>query len=117
LLALATRIVKNYASSVGLMDLEEKPDEERDDVLTQAILWNKDILDYLILDDALKTGDVACIQDLLPRILCRFVGGRNSKYAIEILELLQGLQQEWPEDLKYVHFLSTMEYMVHIWVY
>ena len=99
LLALATKIVMKYASSAGLMELKEKPDQERDDVLNQAVIWNKDILDYLILDDALRTGDIACVKDLLPRILFRFVGGRNSKYAIEILELLQGLNREWPDDV------------------
>lgn len=36
----------------------------------------------------------------LRTLLFRFVGGGNSKYAIEILELLQGLRQEWPEDIK-----------------
>jgi hypothetical protein len=65
LATLATKIVKEYASSTGILGLEEKPDKECDDVLTQAVLWNKDILDYLILDDTLKTGDIACIQDLL----------------------------------------------------
>jgi hypothetical protein len=36
----------------------------------------------------------------LPRLLFRFIGGGNSNYAKEILELLQGLEKEWPEDLK-----------------
>jgi hypothetical protein len=68
-------------------------------VLTQAILWNKDILDYLTLNDAISSGDMGIIQDILPRLLFRFVGGTSSKYALEVLELIQGLYREWPKDL------------------
>jgi hypothetical protein len=68
-------------------------------VLTQAILWNKDILDYLTLNDAISSGDIGIIQDILPHLLFRFVGGTNSKYALEVLKLIQGLYREWPEDL------------------
>jgi hypothetical protein len=69
-------------------------------MFAHAVLLNKDLLDYLILDDAIKTGDVATMEDMLPRILFRFVGGQNSNYVVEVLELLQGLHREWPDDLK-----------------
>src|ERR1700722_10200890 len=98
---LATEIVDQYASMRGLQELiEQAGDEKGDDVLTQAVLWNKDILDYLLFDDAIKTGDIGTIQDLLPRLLLRFIGGGNSKYAIEVLELIQGLYREWSDDLR-----------------
>jgi hypothetical protein len=102
LLALATHIVRTFASARALQALDDKPTNERDDVLTQSVQWNKDILDYLILDEAMKIGDVGCMKDLLPRLLFRFAGGPNSNYAIEILELMQGLYREWPSDLTYV---------------
>jgi hypothetical protein len=63
-------------------------------------MWNSDVLSYLELRNAIKTGDVGRMEDLLPTLLFRFAGGGNSKYAIEILELLQGLRREWPEDIK-----------------
>ena len=36
------------------------------------------------------------MEAMLPTLLYRFVGGGNQKYAIEVLELLQGLHKEWP---------------------
>jgi hypothetical protein len=104
--SMATRIVDKFASVRALQPLTDHDDDKQDDVLSQAILWNKDILDYLALSDAIKTGDIQLIEDLLPRILYRFVGGTNSKYALEILELMQGLYREWPDDLRYERFLS-----------
>jgi hypothetical protein len=97
---IAVQIVHEFASQRALDLLSNKPAKEQDDVLAQVILWNKDILDYLCLNDALSSGDVGIIQDLLPRLFFRFAGGTNSKYAIEVLELLQGLYREWPEDLR-----------------
>jgi hypothetical protein len=102
LLTLATDMIKKYTSTEGLYNLDEKQENKRDDVLSQAVLWNRDILDYLILNNAIRTGDIGCIEDLLPCLLFRFVGGSNSKYAIEILELLQGMHKEWPSDLQCV---------------
>ena len=97
---MAINIIQEFASVRALHSISSKPDNARDDVLAQAILWNKDILDYLTLNDAISSGDVAIIEDILPRLLFRFVGGTNSKYALELLELLQGLYREWPEDLR-----------------
>jgi hypothetical protein len=62
-------------------------------------MWNTDVLPYLELRDAIKHGDVGRMEDLLPTLLFRFSGGGNPKYTIEILELLQGLRREWPEDV------------------
>ena len=97
---MATKIVHEFASVRALHSISGKPSDAQDDVLLQAILWNKDILDYLNLNDAVSSGDVELIQDLLPCLLFRFVGGSNSKYVLEVLELIQGLHQEWPEDLR-----------------
>jgi hypothetical protein len=37
---------------------------------------------------------------MLPHLLFRFIGGRNSNYATEILELLQGLHREWTPEVR-----------------
>ena len=97
---MATQIVQEFASVRTLHSMSARPGDAQDDVLSQAILWNKDILDYLALNDAISLGDIAMIQDFLPWLLFRFVGGTNSKYALEVLELIQGLYREWPEDLQ-----------------
>ena len=97
---MAVKIVHEFASVRALHSISSKPDRDRDDVLAQAILWNKNILDYLTLNNAILSGDVGIIQDILPRLLFRFVGRTNSKYAIEVLELIQGLYKEWPDDLR-----------------
>ena len=44
-----------------------------------------------MLDHTIKQGDVGLMEDMLPTLIFRFMGGGNSKYAIEVLELLQGL--------------------------
>jgi hypothetical protein len=98
--AMAINIIHEYASARALHSLSSKPGKKGDDVLAQSILWNKDILDYLTLNDAISSGDVGIIRDILPRLLFRYVGGTNSKYALEVLELIQGLQREWPDDLR-----------------
>ncbi|KAF8886746.1 hypothetical protein BD779DRAFT_1471007 [Infundibulicybe gibba] len=83
-----------------MAEMENKPTDERDEVLQQWTMWNCDVLPYLELRDAIKIGDVGRMEDLLPTLLFRFAGGGNSKYAIEILELLQGLYREWPDLVK-----------------
>ncbi|KAI0695834.1 hypothetical protein BC835DRAFT_1345302 [Cytidiella melzeri] len=97
---LAARIVDNYASTAALQLQKQLPVEEQDDVLMQGILFCRDLLNYIELDDSMKTGDVGRMEDLLPRLLFRFNGGSSSNYAIELLELLQGLQHEWPPELR-----------------
>ena len=100
LLNLADEIVRHHASAEALDDIDEKPTSERDEIKYQTIMFNWDALQYVVLDHAIKHGDVGLMEDMLPHLLFRFAGGKNSKYTIEILELLQGLQREWPEEIK-----------------
>lgn len=55
--------------------------------------------------DELKTQATMFMRDML---LVRFVGGRNSHYATECLELLQGLHREWPPVQKATLFENTV---------
>ena len=109
--SMATQIVDRFASVRALQNLSDYGNDQHDDIFSQAVMWNKDILDYLALGDGIKTGDIQLIEDLLPRILYRFVGGTNSKYALEVLELMQGLYREWPDDLRYGYFTSLFAYL------
>ena len=63
-------------------------------------LLHRDILQYIVLDKAIKYGDVGLMEACLPQLLLRFIGGKNSNYANEVLELLQCLEREWPAEIK-----------------
>ncbi len=97
---IAEKILVEYASTEGLSKQHTRNKSYQDDVLIQAILFNRDILNYIDLDDAMRTGDVGRMRDLLPRLIFRFIGGGNNNYVTECLEVLQGLEREWPDDLK-----------------
>ncbi|KAG1724660.1 hypothetical protein EDB19DRAFT_1644419 [Suillus lakei] len=103
ILTLATTLVDEHASRRAIAKLNHLDEKDRDAVLTQWTMFNVDILSYIELTTAMKMGDIRRMEDLLPTLLFRFAGGRNSKYTIEILELLQGLKQEWPADINRNH--------------
>lgn len=103
------RVVMEHASSASLERMQGQSTGEHDEIREQMVMWLRDVLHYIVLDCAIKYGDVGLIENFLPLLLYRFVGGRNSKYAIEILELLQGLHKEWPATVsKFV--------MEHCWL-
>lgn len=95
---IANKILDEYAST-SAVQAQTTLGDKKDPVFLNSILFCRDILNYLDLDDAMHTGDVGRIRDLLPRLLFRYHGGSNPNYTREILELLQGLNREWPEDL------------------
>jgi hypothetical protein len=100
--ALAIKIVDNHASTAALQKMATNK-SRKDELLYQSMQMARDLLDYVNFDTAIKTGDIGYLQDVLPRLLFRFIGGKNKNYAMEILELLQGLHREWPPDLKCTH--------------
>ncbi|KAJ7856004.1 hypothetical protein B0H13DRAFT_1641699 [Mycena leptocephala] len=102
LYTMATKIIRGAA----LVDLDQLPESEQDHTKRQWTMWNTDVLPYIQLRDAIKVGDIGRMQDLLPTLLFRFAGGGNSKYTIEILELLQGLNREWIPEIKYFIYFS-----------
>lgn len=103
LIELSKGLLRKFASREALVEMDEEvPLQLQDQVLKQWTMWNIDILPYLELREAIKVGDIRRMEDLLPTLLFRFAGGGNSKYAIEILELLQGLHCEWPAEIKLV---------------
>ncbi|KAI0703595.1 hypothetical protein BC835DRAFT_1262654 [Cytidiella melzeri] len=97
---LAAKIVTEYASTNGLVQLDALPREQQDDLLKNAVMYCRDALDYWDLDDAMLSGDVGRMELLLPRLLFRYHGSNNWKYTVELLELFQSLLREWPEDLR-----------------
>ncbi|CDO73373.1 hypothetical protein BN946_scf185013.g6 [Trametes cinnabarina] len=102
LVAILDEIVSNHASrnAIENMDSIDIPDSARDNCKQQAVLFSTDILAYFDLQEAMKIGDVGRMEDLLPTLLYHFLGGGNHKYAVEILELLHKLREEWPDELR-----------------
>ncbi|KAJ6565956.1 hypothetical protein DFH09DRAFT_919327 [Mycena vulgaris] len=94
---LAERILADHASSAALLRIKLKP--EPDKVKSQSVMFLRDVLPYVLLRSAVKHGDVGIMEDMLPLMLFRFIGGKNSHYTVEMLELLQGLRREWPPEI------------------
>ncbi|KAJ7591737.1 hypothetical protein C8J56DRAFT_1046070 [Mycena floridula] len=99
LVRLAEEIVREHASSTALNRMNMRAPEHQDDYKREQIMLNRDILHYIVLDKAIKHGDVGLMEDMLPHLLYHFIGGHNSNYAIEVLELLQSLHSEWPPEV------------------
>ncbi|KAJ6586278.1 hypothetical protein DFH09DRAFT_910806 [Mycena vulgaris] len=97
---LAAKLIRKHASREALSEIDAMDPALRDDVYRQWAAFCMDVLPYLHLREAIKSGDIGKMEDLLPTLLFRFAGGGNPKYTIEMLELLQGLQREWPEVLR-----------------
>lgn len=105
LCALATQIRDAHASTQSLVRLEttplRTPQKAVDPLHRQVVQFLRDTLDYIILRDAISCGDVRTMEDMLPRLLFRFSGGQNPNYTVEVCELLQNLNGDWLDDLKY----------------
>ena len=96
----AERIVLEFASMAALEESRRQPPPQRDELQEQVVQFNRDLLEYLELDDAIKQGHISRMEDMLPSLLYRFQGGNNKLYVIEVTELLQKLHKEWTDDMK-----------------
>jgi hypothetical protein len=107
---LAGKIREELASSRAIHEHDRRPEAEQDQIFRQTIHFNRDLLDYLIIDSAIKTGDVGLIEALIPQLLFHFIGAGSTNYSHEMLELLQGLHREWPESLRCVTKLIVLKF-------
>ena len=69
LVTLAGQIVEECASSSALECMDAMPENQCDEVTHQTIMWNHNILQYIILDQAVKHGNVGLMEDSLPHLL------------------------------------------------
>ncbi|KAI0691820.1 hypothetical protein BC835DRAFT_1509188 [Cytidiella melzeri] len=97
---LAVKIFEDFASTAAIEKVRKCPRAEQDDLLIQGVMFCRDVLNYLNFDDAMSTGDVGRMELMLPRLLFRFHGSGSHNYTHEVLEIMQGLWREWPDDLK-----------------
>jgi hypothetical protein len=106
LVQIAQQIISGYASIQAVRTHERLPTKEQDLLMRNSMLMTKDLLDWIVLQDAMKLGDTGLMKASLPRLLFRFLGNGNSNYAHEMLEALQGFVHEWSEGLQQVlHFM------------
>ncbi|KAI1784039.1 hypothetical protein LXA43DRAFT_898167 [Ganoderma leucocontextum] len=96
--ALAEKLVLEHASTDAMIAMKNERGTP-DDLQIQTTMFLRDVLLYVVLDRAIKYGDVGLMEGILPHTLLRFAGGQNSNYTIECLELLQGLHKEWPPEV------------------
>ena len=80
--------------------MDKKVKNKQDQQKHQTIMWNCDVLQNIVLDQAIKHGDVGLMENMLLQLLFWFMRGRNTNYATEVLELLQGQHREWPAEVK-----------------
>ncbi|KAJ7055139.1 hypothetical protein C8F01DRAFT_994622 [Mycena amicta] len=99
LIALSNRALQEYASSAALEDMRAKRDADQDHVQQLHTQFAQDVLPYLSLVAAVKRGDVGMLEALLPTFLFRFIGGGNTNYQEMTIELLNGLNKDWPSDV------------------
>ncbi|KAJ7621616.1 hypothetical protein DFH06DRAFT_1233093 [Mycena polygramma] len=102
LIVLADTLRREHASTEALnrMNAVHRPKDTHDDIKYQSIMFCRDVLQYIILKSGIKHGDVGLMEDMLPDLLFRFAGGKNSNYTGEVLEMLQGLNKEWPDEVR-----------------
>ncbi|GJE93029.1 hypothetical protein PsYK624_091880 [Phanerochaete sordida] len=105
---LAEDLICKFASTDALEDHDDLLETDQDDYFRNATMFQRDVLPYFALQNAIRSGDVGLLEKLLPHFFFRFCGTSNNKYAIEILELLQGLHREWPENVRYVIIQCSM---------
>ncbi|KAJ7165181.1 hypothetical protein C8R46DRAFT_1035785 [Mycena filopes] len=77
------------------MKMKPRPDELK----AQSIMFLRDVLPFVLLRSAVRHGDVGIMEDMIPHLLFRFIGGKNSNYTTKMFELLQGLHHEWPPEI------------------
>lgn len=99
LLHLSDLLLEKCASTEALRTMDNIPQNQQDAERRQVIMFNRDVLHFILLNEAIKHGDIGTMEDMLPTLLFRFVGGQSSNYATEILELMQGLYREWPPEI------------------
>lgn len=96
---MAAGIVERFGSTIAINQQMDLHPDEIDEVRLEASMIIRDLLYYFTYKRAIRMGDIGLIEAMLPYLLYRFIGGRNSHYATEILETLQGLHREWPQSV------------------
>ncbi|KAK7679198.1 hypothetical protein QCA50_017776 [Cerrena zonata] len=96
---MAQLIVHQHASAKAMNTVFYHHSNESDEVKAHTVGLVRDLLHYAVLKHSIKHGNVGMMEALLPYLLFRFAGGRNSHYCTQVLETLQGIHREWPSEV------------------
>ena len=77
-------IILEFASTAALEEEARRPPSKRNQLRAQVIQLNRDLLEYIELDDTIKQGHTSRMEGLLPGLLYRFQGGNNKLYVVEV---------------------------------
>jgi len=66
---LATTLVCQHASSQAIDNMDAKPQRMHNQQKWQLMQWNQDVLQYIVLDQAISHSDVGLMEDMLPHLL------------------------------------------------
>ncbi|KAI0344970.1 hypothetical protein BDW22DRAFT_1370596 [Trametopsis cervina] len=94
--------LRNSHSNQNDADADEPKQAQRDIVLENGILFNRDALIMRELNDAIKAGDSGRILLSLKILAPYYRGSKRTKYAYESLVSLHNLTHVWPVPLRRV---------------
>jgi hypothetical protein len=100
LCSLAGKIIDEHASNKPLAFLKGLHSSKTDHLRQKTVMMFRDLLDWVMLGQVIKTGDVGMMKHMLPRLLFRFEGGGSSNYTTEIVEVIQGFVHEWTPEFQ-----------------
>jgi hypothetical protein len=109
LVSLSHEIRLSYASNNALVRHDRLETSKQDEIFRQGIHFNRDLLHFVVLQRGIRNGDVGVVEAMIPRLLFRFIGTGSNNYTKEMLELLQGLHHEWPEEIRCILHRSPSE--------
>lgn len=106
--ATAERVFARIASRRNVERMHRKPEEARDQVLENIILFNADALLLLEFKTAIQEGDIGRVLNVLSYWMVEFRGtGSMPKYADALYETLQTLKKMDPARRYFIFFTCT----------
>ncbi|KAH9071525.1 hypothetical protein EDB83DRAFT_2313561 [Lactarius deliciosus] len=95
-------IVRKYVvTTEGLLELQAKPESERDQQFENQALRNRDYLSYVDLCNAINAGDVGRVEASFLHWIYMFCGTGKHKYASQLARFLRNLHEVYPPELRF----------------
>ena len=105
------RVLQRIASRRRVFELREQPEEDRDYVLENVMLFNQDALILKELRSSIREGDIGRVLNVLSFWMVEFRGtGSMPKYADALFETLTTLKQMDPVR-RYVYLSSLFKHL------
>jgi hypothetical protein len=106
---------KYIALGPDISNMRRKPACERDEVLENQSLRNRDEFLYVEVNHAIRQGDVGRLEELILPWIYIFKATGKHKYALHMTMFLKRLYGLYPEDLRYVIELTlTKVIMIYL---